>query len=108
MNTCTYCAFRSANKGMERSILTDDDLREEVAALQRQGHRRILALTGEHPKYTFDNFLHVSAAARRQRPGMKAEGLGVSGGEGNTGWERWSGGDWGGCVKLRGWLVWKL
>ncbi|KAG2449995.1 hypothetical protein HYH02_000099 [Chlamydomonas schloesseri] len=59
MNTCTYCAFRSANKGMERSILTDDDLREEVAALQRQGHRRILALTGEHPKYTFDNFLHA-------------------------------------------------
>ncbi|KXZ55408.1 hypothetical protein GPECTOR_3g6 [Gonium pectorale] len=59
VNSCTYCAFRSANKGMERSILTDDDLREEVAALQKQGHRRILALTGESPKYSFDDFLHA-------------------------------------------------
>ncbi|PNH10796.1 2-iminoacetate synthase [Tetrabaena socialis] len=59
VNSCTYCAFRSANKGMERSILTDDDLREEVAALQLQGHRRILALTGESPTYTFEQFLHA-------------------------------------------------
>ncbi|GIM16082.1 hypothetical protein Vretimale_18737 [Volvox reticuliferus] len=59
MNTCTYCAFRAGNTGMERSVLTDDDLREEVAALQRQGHRRILALTGESPKYSFENFLHA-------------------------------------------------
>ncbi|PNH10803.1 2-iminoacetate synthase [Tetrabaena socialis] len=59
VNSCTYCAFRAANKGMERSILTDDDLREEVAALQLQGHRRILALTGESPKYSFEQFLHA-------------------------------------------------
>jgi len=31
-----------------------------VEALERQGHRRLLVLTGEHPKYTFDQFLHVS------------------------------------------------
>lgn len=45
---------------LQRSALTDDDIRNEVTALQQQGHRRILALTGEHPKYTFDQFLHVS------------------------------------------------
>ena len=42
---------------LQRSALTDKQLREEVAALQQQGHRRLLVLTGEHPKYTFDSFL---------------------------------------------------
>lgn len=41
-------------------MLTETALREEVAALQQQGHRRLLVLTGEHPKYTFDDFLKVS------------------------------------------------
>lgn len=59
VNSCTYCAFRSGNKSLTRSALTDDDIRSEVTALQEQGHRRILALTGEHPKYTFDQFLHA-------------------------------------------------
>ena len=27
VNSCTYCAFRGANKKMQRSMLTDDDLR---------------------------------------------------------------------------------
>jgi hypothetical protein len=45
--------------GVQRSALTDDDIRSEVAALQEQGHRRLLVLTGEHPKYTFDQFMHV-------------------------------------------------
>lgn len=57
VNNCRYCAFRQANKHMERSALTDSQLRDEVAALQQQGHRRLLVLTGEHPRYTFDEFL---------------------------------------------------
>lgn len=44
----------------QRTALSDDDIRSEVEALERQGHRRLLVLTGEHPKYTFDQFLHVS------------------------------------------------
>ncbi|GBF89545.1 hypothetical protein Rsub_02263 [Raphidocelis subcapitata] len=59
VNSCTYCAFRSGNKSLQRSALTDADIVSEVTALQEQGHRRILALTGEHPKYTFDQFLHI-------------------------------------------------
>mmetsp|Transcript_3195 Transcript_3195/g.9093 ORF Transcript_3195/g.9093 Transcript_3195/m.9093 type:complete len:291 (-) Transcript_3195:1017-1889(-) len=57
VNNCSYCAFRSANKDIERSALNEEQLREEVEALQKQGHRRLLVLTGEHPKYTFDEFL---------------------------------------------------
>ena len=31
----------------------------QVTSLEQQGHRRLLVLTGEHPKYTFDQFLHA-------------------------------------------------
>lgn len=44
---------------MQRTALSDEDIRAEVSALEQQGHRRLLVLTGEHPKYTFDQFLHV-------------------------------------------------
>ena len=57
VNSCTYCAFRGANQHIERTSLTKEDLVREVEALQKQGHRRLLLLTGEHPKYTFDHFL---------------------------------------------------
>mmetsp|Transcript_9414 Transcript_9414/g.17992 ORF Transcript_9414/g.17992 Transcript_9414/m.17992 type:complete len:542 (-) Transcript_9414:142-1767(-) len=57
VNSCTYCAFRGKNTHIARSSLTKDQLVAEVEALQHQGHRRLLLLTGEHPKYTFDDFL---------------------------------------------------
>uniref|UniRef100_A0A0G4HKJ3 Biotin and thiamin synthesis-associated domain-containing protein n=1 Tax=Chromera velia CCMP2878 TaxID=1169474 RepID=A0A0G4HKJ3_9ALVE len=59
VNSCTYCAFRASNKDIARSALTDDQIRSQVATLERQGHRRLLVLTGEHPKYTFDQFLNA-------------------------------------------------
>lgn len=59
VNSCTYCAFRAGNKHLKRNFLSDEELKSEVAALEKQGHRRLLVLTGEHPKYTFDQFLHA-------------------------------------------------
>lgn len=59
VNSCTYCAFRAGNKNLQRTALSDEDIKSEVEALERQGHRRLLVLTGEHPKYTFDQFLHA-------------------------------------------------
>jgi len=59
VNSCTYCAFRAGNKTLRRSALTDAELVLEVEALQRQGHRRLLVLTGEHPRYSFNQFLHA-------------------------------------------------
>lgn len=81
VNSCTYCAFRAANTGMDRSVLTDQDLIDEVAALERQGHRRILALTGESPKYTFEQFLHVSGG----RGGVACGAWGLTAAYGNRG-----------------------
>nr|AHH85813.1 FeFe-hydrogenase assembly protein [Tetraselmis sp. GSL018] len=73
VNNCTYCAFRSGNKDIERSSLNEQQLREEVEALQKQGHRRLLVLTGEHPKYPFDDFLkalHTIAETRSEPCGQ--------------------------------------
>lgn len=59
VNSCTYCAFRSKNKHIKRSHLSDEEIQHEVETLERMGHRRLLLLTGEDPKYTFDDFLRV-------------------------------------------------
>lgn len=56
VNSCTYCAFRGANKHISRSLLTKDQLIQEVEALQHQGHRRLLMLTGEHPNVCFTSW----------------------------------------------------
>jgi 2-iminoacetate synthase ThiH len=54
----------------QRSILTKEQLQKEVIALEKQGHRRLLVLTGEHPKYTFDDLLEAlkTIAETRSEP----------------------------------------
>lgn len=49
-NNCLYCGFRKDNKSMKRRTLAMDEVRQEVEWLERQGHKRILMLTGEHPR----------------------------------------------------------
>lgn len=78
---------------MQRSALSDAQLREEVAALQQQGHRRLLVLTGEHPKYTFDEFLKaidvISSGgwqAGRKGGDMRVGARRLTGGVGARGW----------------------
>ena len=50
VNGCTYCGFRSGNSRQQRRILTMDELREEIDVVAgRIGHKRIIAVYGEHP-----------------------------------------------------------
>jgi 2-iminoacetate synthase len=51
-NNCQYCGFRSENKDMKRITLTGQQLIEETTALVDQGHKRIIMVYGEHPKYS--------------------------------------------------------
>jgi 2-iminoacetate synthase len=67
VNSCTYCAFRSANKDMVRSMLTDEQIAAEAKSLQQMGHKRLLLLTGEHPAYTFDDFLRAMDIVSKTR-----------------------------------------
>jgi 2-iminoacetate synthase len=51
-NDCSYCAFRRSNKEEIRRTLSHDQLREQVLALERKGHKRIILVFGEHPQYS--------------------------------------------------------
>jgi 2-iminoacetate synthase len=46
-NECTYCAFRMTNTSLKRRTLTQEEIAEETRILIRQGHKRILMVSGE-------------------------------------------------------------
>jgi 2-iminoacetate synthase len=46
-NECTYCAFRATNTELKRRTLTQEEIAEETRILIRQGHKRVLIVSGE-------------------------------------------------------------
>ena len=50
VNSCKYCGFRAENKEEIRHVLSMDEVREETAAVIDEGHKRMIAVYGEHPK----------------------------------------------------------
>ncbi len=50
-NDCTYCGFRITNKKQERVTLSKGDIIEQVTALEDSGHKRLILVYGEHPRY---------------------------------------------------------
>lgn len=57
VNNCLYCGFRKDNTGLTRKTLSLPELAEEVAILENMGHKRILMVFGEHPKYANIDFI---------------------------------------------------
>ncbi len=53
-NNCQYCGFRASNKGVKRITLNEQELIAETTALIDQGHKRLILVYGEHPKYSAD------------------------------------------------------
>ncbi len=51
-NNCQYCGFRASNKGVRRITLSREELIAETRALIDQGHKRLILVYGEHPKYS--------------------------------------------------------
>jgi len=49
-NNCLYCGFRCDNKELNRVALTMEQIKKEVQVLEREGHKRLLMLCGEHPE----------------------------------------------------------
>ena len=49
VNGCVYCPYHYKNKHIRRKKLTQDEIREEVIALQDMGHKRLALETGEDP-----------------------------------------------------------
>lgn len=49
VNNCKYCGYRVSNKFIKRKQLTEEELRAEVEALVKMGHKRLIMVYGEHP-----------------------------------------------------------
>jgi len=56
-NICTYCGFRADNKELVRKTLTVPEIQEEVAVIEKQGHKRILTVFGENVNYHVDKMV---------------------------------------------------
>lgn len=50
INGCLYCPYHGKNKNIRRVKLTQEQIREEVIALQDMGHKRLAIEAGEHPE----------------------------------------------------------
>ena len=50
-NNCAYCGYKASNKSIKRVTLTNEDLIQEVKALEDTGQKRLILVYGEHPKY---------------------------------------------------------
>ena len=49
VNGCTYCPYHYKNKHIPRKKLTQEEIRNEVIALQDMGHKRLAIESGEDP-----------------------------------------------------------
>ena len=50
VNGCVYCPYHLKNKHIARKKLTQEEVRQEVIALQDLGHKRLAIEAGEDPK----------------------------------------------------------
>ena len=50
VNGCVYCPYHMKNKTIPRRKLTQEEVRQEVIALQDMGHKRLAIEAGEDPK----------------------------------------------------------
>ncbi len=63
-NNCLYCGFRKDNKDLNRVALTMEQIADEVRTLEREGHKRLLMLCGEHPgRSSLDYFIEAIETA---------------------------------------------
>jgi len=51
INNCQYCGFRRDNREAHRKTLTVEEIEAETGVLLRQGHKRLLLVFGEHPRW---------------------------------------------------------
>jgi 2-iminoacetate synthase len=69
INNCSYCGFRVSNTEIERTALDFSELEEEVKALERQGHKRLILVYGEHPDYDADYIYETTKKVYKTKEG---------------------------------------
>ena len=71
VNSCVYCGFRSDNCEEKRHVLTMEEVRRETEAVIDEGHKRLIAVYGEHPQSDADYIVDTMAtiyATKRVTP----------------------------------------
>ena len=58
-NNCKYCGFRTSNKDAIRKTLNDNEIVQEVEALEDNGQKRLILVYGEHPDYSPEYIAHT-------------------------------------------------
>lgn len=62
VNNCMYCGFRKDNKNIKRKVLSQHEIQDEVLALEKEGHKRILLVAGEDPRTANIDYLEQTIA----------------------------------------------
>lgn len=52
VNDCAYCGFHRSNPDAVRRTLSEAEIRMQVEALEDRGHKRLILVFGEHPRYS--------------------------------------------------------
>lgn len=68
-NNCLYCGFRQDNKDIVRTVLGKAEIEAEVRSLLKEGHKRLLMLSGESAQSPVDYFLEAIETAYGVREG---------------------------------------
>ena len=63
VNNCLYCGFRRDNTDLARKALNKEEIESEVRILLAQGHKRLLLVFGEHPKYSTLDYIGMTVNA---------------------------------------------
>ncbi len=58
-NQCLYCGMRAGNTALERYRMDRDDVLSAAAEAAGVGFQRIFLISGEDPKYGFNNLIYV-------------------------------------------------
>lgn len=69
VNDCAYCGFRSSNRLAVRRTLTPGELQEQVVRLEAAGHKRLIMVFGEHPRYDAEFIAEQVRTVYRTREG---------------------------------------
>lgn len=59
INNCKYCGFRASNTEAVRKTLSDNEIIQEVEALEDNGQKRLILVYGEHPDYSPEYIAHT-------------------------------------------------
>ena len=79
VNRCAYCGFCADNATQKRRMLTMDEVREEVRVLAGKiGHKRLIAVYGEHPKTSTDYIAEtIETVYKEEVPSPRGARVGI-------------------------------